>query len=238
MKVVKLIVAVFLMAIVVSCNSQNARVSSLESEIDSVSYSIGADMAKNITKNYEEIKSDLILQGYEDALDSTKLLIPFADMQNIIRPYFQNRQQVQMEKKMLEKFGQVKEDGIKFLEENKIKEGVVVTESGLQYIVLKEGTGDKPSGPTSNVEVHYHGTTPEGIVFDSSVDKGTPVSFDLNRVVKGWTEALQLMSEGSKYKFFIPQELAYGTRPPQGGNGPIKPFMPLVFEVELIKINK
>ena len=135
MKVVKLIVAVFLMAIVVSCNSQNARVSSLETEVDSVSYSIGADMANNITKNYNEIKSELILQGLEDGLDSTKLLIPFAGLKNIIRPYFQKRQQIQMEKKMLEKFGQVKEDGIKFLEDNKSKEGVVVTESGLQYIV-------------------------------------------------------------------------------------------------------
>ena len=121
-----------------------------------------------------------------------------------------------------------------FLAENKTKPGVVTTASGLQYLVMKEGTGKQPTA-TSNVTVHYHGTTPDGTVFDSSVDRGQPATFGLNQVIKGWTEGVALMKEGAKYKFFIPQELAYGANPRPGG--PIEPFMPLVFEVELIKIN-
>ena len=130
----------------------------------------------------------------------------------------------------------VQEEGIKFLEENKAKEGVQVTASGLQYIVMKEGTGAQPTAE-SNVTVHYHGTTPDGTVFDSSVDRGETISFALNQVIPGWTEGVALMKEGAKYKFFIPQELAYGANAPQGGQGPIKPYMPLVFEVELFKVN-
>jgi peptidyl-prolyl cis-trans isomerase A (cyclophilin A) len=128
-----------------------------------------------------------------------------------------------------------KQDGIAFLEENKNKEGIIVTPSGLQYEVIKQTEGPKPTS-TSKVTVHYHGTTPDGIVFDSSVERGETISFGLNQVIPGWTEGLQLMSVGSKYKFYIPANLAYGSRPPQGGNGPIKADMPLVFEVELFGI--
>merc|ERR1711935_295787 len=98
------------------------------------------------------------------------------------------------------------------------------------------GNGNQPAA-TSNVKVHYHGTTPDGTVFDSSVDRGEPISFGLNQVIPGWTEGVQLMKVGAKYKFFIPEELAYGGNAPGGGSGPIKPFMPLVFEVELLGIN-
>ena len=124
---------------------------------------------------------------------------------------------------------------MKFLEVNRSKEGVQTTDSGLQYIVLKEGSGDKPKA-ISKVKVHYHGTSLDGTVFDSSVDKGVPSEFFVNQVIKGWTEGLQLMSVGSKYKFFIPQELAYGAFPHQGS--PIKPFSALIFEVELLEIIK
>ena len=134
-------------------------------------------------------------------------------------------------------YEEVKSAGVSFLAKNKGKAGVKTTASGLQYIVIKEGSGNQPVA-TSNVEVHYHGTTPDGTVFDSSVDRGQPISFNLNQVIPGWTEGVQLMKEGAKYKFFIPQEIAYGANPPQGGQGPIKPFMPLVFDVELIKINQ
>jgi len=102
---------------------------------------------------------------------------------------------------------------------------------------LKEGKGKNPTA-ASVVKVHYHGTTPDGTVFDSSVERGEPIEFGLNQVIAGWTEGVQLMKEGAKYKFFIPQELAYGANAPQGGQGPIKPFMPLVFEVELIQVVK
>jgi len=122
-------------------------------------------------------------------------------------------------------------DGELYLEENAEKEGVIITESGLQYEVLHEGSGDHPTA-TSSVEVHYHGTLIDGTVFDSSVDRGEPISFPLNRVIAGWTEGVQLMTVGSKYKFTIPSELAYGTQ--------VSPEIPgnsvLVFEVELLSI--
>ena len=135
----------------------------------------------------------------------------------------------------IEKEGQakVKKEGLAFLAENKRRPEVKITQSGLQYEVIREGIGSKP-GPTSRVKVHYHGTTPSGDVFDSSVDRGQPSEFGLNQVIKGWTEGLQLMRAGSKYKFFIPQELAYGANPQPGSI--IEPFMPLVFEVELLEV--
>ena len=133
------------------------------------------------------------------------------------------------------KFNDNKVAGEKFLEENKIKPDVKTTASGLQYLVMKEGTGEKPTA-VSKVKVHYHGTLIDGTVFDSSVDRGEPAEFGVSQVIKGWTEGLQLMPVGSKYKFFIPQDLAYGAFPRQGG--PIKPFSTLVFEVELLGIDK
>jgi len=121
------------------------------------------------------------------------------------------------------------------LEDNKSKAGVKTTESGLQYIVVKEGKGEKPLA-TSKVKVHYHGTLIDGTVFDSSIEKNKPAEFGVNRVIKGWTEGLQLMTVGSKYKFMIPQELAYGAFPRKGGK--IKPFATLIFDVELLEIVK
>ena len=131
------------------------------------------------------------------------------------------------------KFGDTKEQGEKFLEENKLREGVIVTESGLQYEVLKMGKGQKPSA-TDRVKVHYHGTLIDGTVFDSSVDRGEPIVFGLNQVIAGWTEGVQLMPVGSKFKFFIPQELGYGSR----AAGSIPPYSTLIFEVELLGIEK
>ncbi len=124
--------------------------------------------------------------------------------------------------------------GREFLEENAKNDSVTVTESGLQYMVLKEGNGAKP-GPTDEVTVHYTGRLLDGTVFDSSVDRGEPATFPLNRVIPGWTEGLQLMSEGSKYRLFIPSELAYGEK---GAGNDILPNSTLIFDVELIKVNK
>lgn len=121
-----------------------------------------------------------------------------------------------------------------FLEENKSKPGISVTESGLQYKVLLEGTGDRPMS-TDMVTVHYEGTLLDGTKFDSSYDRGQPAEFPLNRVIAGWTEGVQLMNEGSKYKFFIPSDLAYGPRGTPGG--PIGPNADLIFTVELIRVN-
>ena len=123
---------------------------------------------------------------------------------------------------------------MKFLQENKKNKKVKVTPSGLQYEILKEGKGEKPT-ETSQVKVHYHGTTIDGKVFDSSVDRGEPIVFGLNQVIKGWTEGVQLMPIGSKFKFYIPQELAYGENSPSPA---IKPYSTLIFEVELLGIEK
>ena len=131
------------------------------------------------------------------------------------------------------KYGDTKEQGEKFLEENKLREGVIVTESGLQYEVLKMGKGKKPAA-TDKVKVHYHGTLIDGTVFDSSVERGEPIVFGLNQVIAGWTEGVQLMPVGSKFKFYIPQNLVYGER----AAGSIPPYSTLIFEVELLGIEK
>ena len=131
------------------------------------------------------------------------------------------------------KYGDTKEQGEKFLAENKLKEGVIVTESGLQYEVLKMGKGKKPAA-TDRVKVHYHGTLIDGTVFDSSVDRGEPIVFGLNQVIAGWTEGVQLMPVGSKFRFYIPQNLGYGER----AAGSIPPYSTLIFEVELLGIEK
>ena len=170
---------------------------------------------------------DLFVQAINEANDSTKsLLKDDQEIGKILSAYT---------KKQAAKAGEeVKKEGEAFLEQNKTKEGIVVTDSGLQYEVISEGTGDKPL-VTSTVKVHYHGTTIDGEVFDSSVDRGEPAQFPLGGVIKGWTEGLQLMSVGSKYKLYVPQELAYGER---GAGAKIKPYAALIFEVELLEIVK
>ena len=155
------------------------------------------------------------LLGYEEQMDGTEAGEYIQNTMNYI------------------KYGNVKEDGEKFLTENALKEGVKVTESGLQYEVLKMGKGKKPSA-TDKVKVHYHGTLIDGTVFDSSVERGEPTSFGLNQVIKGWTEGLQLMPVGSKFRFYIPQELGYGAQ----AAGSIPPYSTLIFEVELLGIEK
>jgi FKBP-type peptidyl-prolyl cis-trans isomerase FklB len=143
-------------------------------------------------------------------------------------------EQVQI-KKLEVQYKENKEEGEKFLAENAKKEGVLTTESGLQYEIIKAGNtkGNYPS-ETDKVRVHYHGTLIDGTVFDSSVERGEPTEFGLNQVIKGWTEGLQLMPVGAKYRFYIPQELAYGPRM----QGSIKPFSVLIFDVELLAIVK
>ncbi|AMC09848.1 peptidylprolyl isomerase [Lutibacter profundi] len=242
MKVIKFLVIITLVSTVLSCNSKGVTKKSLKNDIDTVSYALGMDIAKKLKVNFSEVDKDLFMQGVISGIDSTDILINPEKIEVIIRSFFQKKQaevrkkkQEEALKKVEAEFGDAKKAGEKFLEENKSKKGVNVTESGLQYIILKEGKGDKPSA-TSSVKVHYKGMLVDGTVFDSSLDKGMPATFAVNRVIKGWTEGLQLMSVGSKYKFFIPQELAYGAFPRNGGK--IPPFAPLVFEVELLEIVK
>ena len=239
MKIIKSILSVAIIASLFSCGNQVKEVKSLETEIDSASYALGLDMAFKVKANFEKADRDLFLQGYKNGIDSTNLLINPKDLNLFLSKFFQKLQvekRKEMEAKAAKeaeaKFGDNKKAGEDFLAENKNKDGIKTTESGLQYMVIKEGTGDTPKA-TSRVKVHYHGTNLEGEVFDSSVERKKPSEFGLNQVIKGWTEGIQLMKEGAKYKFFIPQELAYGV---QSRGDKIKPFSLLVFEVELIEI--
>lgn len=143
----------------------------------------------------------------------------------IIQEYLQNVNE--------SRFATIKEEGTAFLSQNRKRSEVKTTASGLQYEIIEEGTGIKPTAKDT-VEVHYHGTLIDGTVFDSSVERNQTAKFGVNQVIKGWTEALQLMSEGSKYRLYVPEDLAYGANPHPGG--PIKPYMTLIFDVELIKV--
>jgi FKBP-type peptidyl-prolyl cis-trans isomerase FklB len=240
MKVIKFLAVIMIVTILSSCNNKGVTKKELKNDVDTVSYVIGLDMAFKLKQNFSEVDEDLFLQGFMNGIDSTDILIENNKIEGIIRDFFQKKQLGQQEKqkaeaikKLEEEFADVKSEGVEFLEVNRSKENVQTTESGLQYIVLKEGSGDKPIAD-SKVKVHYHGTSIDGTVFDSSVDRGKPSEFFANQVIMGWTEGLQLMKVGSKFKFFVPQELAYGAFPRQGG--PIKPFETLIFEVELLDI--
>lgn len=197
----------------------------LENEIDKVSYSLGVNVAENIKQQgLDQINSSAFAKAVEDVYTGGSTQINGVEAQQILQSFFQKQQAAQHSGN--------KDAGEKFLAENATKEGVVVLPSGLQYKVLKEGTGEKPTA-SSTVKTHYHGTLIDGTVFDSSVDRGQPISFPVNGVIAGWTEALQLMPVGSKWKLFIPYNLAYGER---GAGGKIGPFSALVFEVELLGI--
>ncbi len=201
-------------------------------QVDSVSYLIGKSIGGNIAREMPEVNRDLMLQGLLNEINAAPSLI-MDDGGKTISSYFERKTALKdAEKAKIYELN--KEKGQAFLEKNKKNPKVKVTASGLQYEVITMGKGPKPSD-TSKVKVHYHGTTPEGKVFDSSVDRGEPITFSLNQVIPGWIEGLQLMPVGSKFMLYIPQELAYGDNP-QGDI--IEPFMPLVFEVELLGIEK
>jgi FKBP-type peptidyl-prolyl cis-trans isomerase FklB len=240
MRLINFFTVVIVFLVMASCTGKAQTKKSLNTELDSVSYALGLNMGNQLKMNFDDVNKDLFIQGFESGLDSTDILMNEIEISGLLRSFFQKKQvanQARLQEEAIKKaevdFAEVKKAGEAFLAENKSKEGVQTTQSGLQYIVLKEGQGEKPVA-TNKVKVHYHGTLIDGTVFDSSVDRGTPSEFFVNQVIEGWTEGLQLMKVGSKYKFFIPQELAYGATPRQGG--PIKPLQALVFEVELLEI--
>ena len=199
----------------------------LNNQMDSLSYAIGVNIGSSMkSQGLDSINVNTLGKAIQAALQGDSLVINEMASNMFLSEYFQNRQRRAAEEN--------KRAGEQFLSENKVKEGVATTASGLQYQVLKEGTGAKP-GPNDRVTVHYTGTTLKGEKFDSSYDRGTPATFPVGGVIPGWTEALQLMKAGSKYKLFIPAELAYG----ENGSGPaIGPNSVLVFEVELISVEK
>lgn len=211
----------------IACKTEKTnKTANLITELDSVSYSLGVNIGENIKTQFEDINLDNFEAGIKDVLEKdVEAKISDNQAQAIIQSYFSKKQQKQSES--------VIEDGINFLRENGKREGVTTLASGLQYEVINDGTGPKPT-IEDNVTTHYHGTLIDGTVFDSSVDRGEPASFPVGGVIKGWTEALQLMAVGSKWKLYVPYDLAYGER----GAGPqIGPYSTLIFEVELISIN-
>ena len=199
-----------------------------KTELENVSYSFGVNIAQNMKQQgMNEINADLLAKGITDYLAGGELQIQEDQIQNILQKYFKELQEKQFEGNIVK--------GKDFLAENAKREGVTSLESGLQYEVITEGTGAKPSA-TDKVTTHYHGTLIDGTVFDSSVDRGEPATFPVNGVIKGWIEALQLMNMGSKWKLYIPENLAYGANPHPGG--PIEPYSTLIFDIELISIEK
>lgn len=193
--------------------------------MDKISYALGLSMGQNLMgSGVEKLNYQDLAAGIEDVLTHAQPKITYQEAQQVLNTFFQK-----LEAKVA---GAAKADGEKFLAENAKREGVKVTASGLQYEVLEPSLGQKPKA-TDTVRVHYEGTLIDGTVFDSSYKRGESISFPLNGVIKGWTEGLQLMSIGSKYKFFIPYQLAYGER---GAGASIPPYAALIFTVELLGI--
>lgn len=203
-----------------------------ESLEDRASYSIGLNLGRSLKTNDIKANADLIIKGLRDGLAGQAALTD-QEMQSTMQE-FQEQVQKQQEAKQKEIGEKNKMEGESFLTKNKARQGVKTTASGLQYEVLTEGTGAQPKA-TDTVTVNYKGTLMDGTEFDSSYERGQPATFVLNQVIPGWTEGVQLMKVGSKYKFYIPSALGYGDR---GAGGVIGPNAPLVFEVELISIGQ
>lgn len=194
-------------------------------DLDNFSYSLGMIIAQNLQpQGIEELNTERLAKAIDDVLSGRDTEMSLQEAQSVYGTHMQALKS--------KKFAAAKAEGEAFLAQNGARPEVKTTASGLQYEVLTQGAGEKPSA-TSKVNVHYHGTLINGEVFDSSVDRGQPISFGLNQVIKGWTEGLQLMPVGSKYRLFIPYDLAYGER---GSGGKIPPFSALIFDVELLGI--
>jgi len=208
----------------------DAAASSAPSEGE-VSYILGYNLGNNLQSDPFEIDVDRFIKGFKDALGGAEAEMSDEQMQETMMK-FQQQMLAQEQERMEKASGENAQKGAAFLEENKQREGVKTTESGLQYEVVEAGEGEKPSADDT-VTVHYTGTLIDGTKFDSSRDRGQPATFPVNGVIPGWTEALQLMPVGSNWKLFIPSELAYGQR---GAGGVIGPNETLIFDVELIAI--
>ena len=223
----KYIKIALVVSVISSCQNLNQQKFNLDeaNELEKVSYSIGINVATSIkSEGLDSINSFYISKGFQDVFENKDLAVNIEESNKIIGEYFNKKQDAKNQRLAI--------DSKIFLEQNKQKEGVMTTESGLQYLILSEGKGNNPT-LNDNVTVHYHGTLIDGTIFDSSVDRKQPATFPLNGVIPGWQEALQMMSVGSKWKIFIPSELAYG----ESGAGAIGPNSTLIFEVELLSIN-
>ncbi|MFP4620379.1 MAG: FKBP-type peptidyl-prolyl cis-trans isomerase [Bacteroidales bacterium] len=226
------LLALTVLLVVIGACGKNANLgtsASMESELDTVSYALGADVAKSLKDNngLTELNYQAFLKGMREAFENDEVEMSESERRNRIRTYLDQLSQKKNQQNL--------EEGEEFLNENKEKDDVHVTESGLQYKVIEEGSGVSPDA-NDTVEVHYTGKTIDGETFDSSVERDEPATFAVNQVISGWTEGLQLMKEGAKYELFIPTDLAYGTNVRPGGE--IEPNEALIFEVELLEVNK
>ena len=205
----------------------------LKDQKDKVNYSIGMDIGNTLKNLSVDVNLDILVQGIRDVLSGNKTLLTAQESRDTIIAFQKEMKAKQMER--IKELGEkTKKEGEAFLAENKIKEGIITLPSGLQYKVIKEGTGDMPK-PTDTVTTHYSGTLIDGTEFDSSYRRGQPATFKVNGVIPGWTEALQMMKAGSKWRLFIPFHLAYGER---GAGRDIGPNATLIFDVELLSIVK
>ncbi len=222
---------VLVLALSASCQ-QGGKSVKLQTNLDSVSYAIGVLVGTNNLKQLEnapgggEINKEAMAAAFSASTLSKDSIITPEEAQALVQKFFEGASQRQSQKNL--------EEGNAYLEKNKAREGVTTTASGLQYEVITAGTGPMPTA-ADQVRVHYHGTLIDGKVFDSSVDRGEPVVFGVGQVIPGWTEALQLMPVGSKWKIYLPSNIAYGER---GAGGDIGPNAALIFEVELLEIVK
>lgn len=200
--------------------------------MDKLSYALGIGIGSQLAgMGAKGLNIDDFAQAVKDVISGTPLKVDNAEAQSLVQAFF--KEQEDKQRAAAAEAGKVaKAAGESFLADNAKKEGIVVLPSGLQYQVLKEGNGKKPSA-TDQVKCHYEGTLIDGTIFDSSYQRNEPATFGLNQVIAGWTEGVQLMSEGAKYRFFIPYNLAYGER---GAGAQIPPFAALVFDVELLKV--
>ena len=223
----KYIKTALLVSVISSCQNLTQQKFNFDeaNELEKVSYSIGINVATSIkSEGLDSINSFYISKGFQDVFENKDLAINIEESNKVIGEYFNKKQDAKNQRLAI--------DSKIFLEQNKQKDGVMTTVSGLQYLILSEGKGNNPT-LNDNVTVHYHGTLIDGTIFDSSVDRKHPATFPLNVVIPGWQEALQMMSVGSKWKIFIPSEIAYG----ESGAGAIGPNSTLIFEVELLSIN-
>ena len=197
-------------------------------ELEKVGYSLGYMMAEGNKGQVDDLNLDAFETGFRDGYEEKESALTQEQMQQVLVSY-QEKKQAELIKEMEAKAASNKEEGQKFLAENKTKEGVQTTDSCLQYKVVKEGTGASPKA-TDMVKVHYEGKLIDGTVFDSSYERGEPIEFPLNQVIPGWTEGVQLMKKGAEYELYIPSDLAYG----ETGTPGIEPNSVLIFKVELL----
>ncbi len=222
------------LVLVAACNTDSGSsgsLASLETDDQKASYGIGSNMAQNLVPMADRIDMDALVRGFEDALAEAEPAVPLEELHPLLQA-FQADLNAALQASLNEQLESGGAAAAAFMAENGAREGVMTTESGLQYEILVEGSGPKPT-PADRVTIHYHGTLIDGTIFDSSVDRDETATFGVQGVIDGFSEGLQMMSVGSKYRLYIPPELGYGAR----GSGPrVPPNSALIFELELIAI--